>query len=148
MIDLIKIVKSLHKYHHTSYNTCTRIIQQDKNNQQDQSVTYLTPFYVGIVYGFILVIIHWLTLAIIGIRIYADNFAVKRNESSDEPETGSYRSSPFTRYMIFCGFFLPIASTIQYILNNMNWLTPVYEVIGYIKTKNELIKYHQLSCEH
>jgi len=103
---------------------------------------------VGIVYGFILVIIHWLTLAIIGIRIYADNFAVKRNESSDEPETGSYRSSPFTRYMIFCGFFLPIASTIQYILNNMNWLTPVYEVIGYIKTKNELIKYHQLSCEH
>lgn len=83
-----------------------------------------------------LVIIHWLTLAIIGVRIYVDNFAVKRNESfrneseycSEEPETGEYRSTPFTRYMIFCGFFLPVASTIQNILV-MGWFTPLCESI-------------------
>ena len=54
-----------------------------------------------------------------------------RNESeycSEEPETGEYRTTPFTRYMIFCGFFLPVASTIQNILF-MGWFTPLCESI-------------------
>ena len=81
-------------------------------------------------YAIILVVMHWITLAIIGVRIYADNFAIKRNESGyfrNELEIGNYRSSSFTRYMIFCGFFLPVASTIQYMLSNMGWFTPLYK---------------------
>jgi len=32
--------------------------------------------------------------------------------------------------MIFCGFFLPAVSIIQYVLNNMDWFTPMYRAIG------------------
>ena len=81
---------------------------------------------------FLFILIHWLTLAIIGTRIYIDNFSIEidqgnRLETSDYPlyriyadnftegnvsETGGYKVAPYTAYMISCGIYLPVASAI------------------------------------
>ena len=56
-------------------------------------------------------------LAIVGVRIYVDNFSVERNSSKIEPITGSYASTSFTRFMIAC------------IILNKHWFYEVYSVI-------------------
>lgn len=38
-----------------------------------------------------------------------------------EPSTGDYRSASYTRYMIFCGAYLPVASAIVYVILNKYW---------------------------
>ena len=95
---------------------------------------------------FLLALIHWIMLAIIGVRIYVDNFSreiSQRNVSEtggyqvasyihnfsreidqgNISDTGSYRVAPYTRYMIFCGAYLPVASVIVYIILNRIWLS-------------------------
>ena len=95
---------------------------------------------------FLLALIHWIMLAIIGVRIYVDNFSreiSQRNVSEtggyqvasythnfsreigqgNISETGSYKVAPYTRYMIFCGAYLPVASVIVYIILNRVWLS-------------------------
>ncbi|XP_065902761.1 uncharacterized protein [Dysidea avara] len=135
---LLKTVILLHKnqdHNNQDHNNQDHNNQDHNSNTDDQNENtnqrkYITPLSVGIVYAIILVIIYWVTLAIITVRIYADNSAIKRNESGycgNQSEIGNYRSSSFTCYMIFCGFFLPVASTIQYILSNMGWFTPLYK---------------------
>ena len=49
---------------------------------------------------------HSLMLAIIGVRIYVDNFTTKNNNiNSNIPDTGDYRVTPFTGYMIACTIY-------------------------------------------
>ena len=78
-------------------------------------------FFLTIPYGIMLVLTHWFMLAIIGVRIYADNFSREidsNGNSTGEPETGNYKFASYTRFMIFCGAYLPLASVVVYILLN------------------------------
>ena len=44
---------------------------------------------------------------------------------SPEPETGNYESTPYTRYMSFCGIYQPVATTIVYIVLNKYWFLQI-----------------------
>ena len=75
------------------------------------------------------ILTHWIILAIIGVRIYVDNFSTtlttanNLSEPANKSELGNYMSTPFTGYMIFCGAYLPIVSIITYfILNRYQFL--------------------------
>jgi len=85
---------------------------------------YFSPLYMTMPFTVLLVLLHWSMLAIVGIRIYVDNFSDNSSGS-----TGNYKSSSFTRYMIFCCAYLPIASWIAYIILNKYWFYEVYTVI-------------------
>ena len=99
-----------------------------------------SPFTLSIPFSMTMVLMHWIVLAIIGIRIYVDNFSQRKpdddqqmqeaQEMPDEPETGDYSSTSYTRYMIFCGAYLPFISTAVYILLNKYWFVEIYQVIN------------------
>ena len=92
---------------------------------------------------FLFILTHWLTLAIIGTRIYVDNFSTEidlgsGSETSDYPlqsiyadnftegnvsETGGYKITPYTGYMISCGIYLPIASVIVFFILSRGWFS-------------------------
>ena len=69
---------------------------------------------------------HWLMTGIIGVRIYVDNFAIEKDVTNSSvnftiqndkinssiPDTGDYRVTPFTGFMIACTIYLPIVSWI------------------------------------
>ena len=63
---------------------------------------------------------HWLMTAIIGVRIYVDNFTTKKDVTNDTnssiPNIGDYRVAPLTGYMIGCTIYLPIVSWIVRII--------------------------------
>ena len=92
----------------------------------------------------LLILIHWLILAIIGIRIYVDNFSTEIDQGGmlatgnypvasyrmnvdnfstegNVSETGGYKVIPYTRYMIFCGIYLPVASVVVFIILSRAW---------------------------
>ena len=79
-------------------------------------------------YAIAVAIMHWLML---GVRIYADNFAEDEPDQSrsttEEPSesTGDYSSAPYTRYMTFCGAYLP-SSLNDRLLNTQQALVPPY----------------------
>jgi len=106
----------------------------------------VTPFSMTIPYAVTVAIMHWLMLAIIGVRIYADNF------STDSEPTGSYTSAAYTRYMIFCGAYLPVASLCVYILLNKYWFLQIFWLIknkGFLsadsdKERMTLVKYQYI----
>ena len=50
--------------------------------------------------------------------------------NSSIPDTGDYRVSPFTGYMIGCTIYLPIVSWITYIIINKPWFYEVYFAIS------------------
>ena len=94
------------------------------------------------------VIMHWIMLAIIGVRIYVDNFSIEidqgnRSETSgyqvssyrinvgnfstdyqgNRSETGGYEVASYTGYMIACGVYLPVASVIVFIILSRAWFS-------------------------
>ena len=81
------------------------------------AVNLFVPFSIG------LAIAHTLMLMLIGIRIYADNFNTKDRDK--EPDEGDYSVASFTRYMIFCGAYLPLMSSACYIILNKHWFLQV-----------------------
>ena len=99
-----------------------------------------SPFTLSIPFAMTMVLMHWIVLAIIGIRIYLDNFSQRRPDDDqqmqeaqlvqDEPEMGDYNSTSYTRYMIFCGAYLPFILTAVYILLNKYWFVEIYKVIN------------------
>ena len=92
----------------------------------------ISPFTMIVPFAFTLVVTHWLVLILIGIRIYADNFHVKKDNSGipeEEPKSGSYETTPFTRYMIFCGAYFPVASMLVYVILNKYWFLQIYWLI-------------------
>ena len=71
----------------------------------------------------VLVLVHWLILAIIGIRIHVDNFAREIDQGSgSEAGLGGYKVASYTGYMLFCGAYLPVASVISHLVLNRTWL--------------------------
>ena len=63
------------------------------------------------------ILIHWLIPAIIGVRIYVDNFSTTEiDQVNRSSETGGYKVAPYTAYMISCGIYLPVASVIVFFI--------------------------------
>ena len=85
--------------------------------------SYVTPVSLFIPYSIGLAIAHTLMLILIAIRIYADNFNTRDREK--EPKEGDYSVAPFTRYMIFCGAYLPLMSGACYIILNKHWFLQI-----------------------
>jgi len=118
---LQKVIRSSYKAYDelesTNTNTCFKLF---------------SPFSLIIPFGIMLVLTHWFMLAIIGVRIYADNFSREidgNGNFSSEPETGDYETTPYTRFMIFCGAYLPVISVIVYILLNKYWFLQIFWTI-------------------
>ena len=90
---------------------------------------------------------HWLMTAIIGVRIYVDNFTTEKDitnisvnftmENNDShssiPDTGDYRVASFTGYMIGCTIYLPIVS---WIVRNIFCDGSFYEIYSAIHRLN------------
>lgn len=109
-------------------------VKLEKLNWKMRLDRYLTPFHLTIPFAITVALSHWMMLAIIGVRIYADNFVLSKDKSTNsfpksEPATGNYTSAPYTRYMIFCGMYLPIASMIVYVILNKYWFLQIYWLI-------------------
>ena len=85
--------------------------------------SYITPFNLFFPFSIGLVITHILMVILIAIRIYADNFNTIGRDK--EPDEGDYSVAPFTRYMIFCGAYLPLMSSACYIILNKHWFLQV-----------------------
>ena len=114
----------LHKVIRISYKAHDEFekVSMDWKKRVDR---YLTPFYLTILFAITLALSHWMMLAIIGVRIYADNF----NSTTPESQTGNYTSAPYTRYMIFCGMYLPVVSMAVYVILNKYWFLQIYWLI-------------------
>ena len=83
---------------------------------------FFTPVYLSIPFAVVTALTHWLMTGLIGIRIYVDNFTLDKDDiNSSILDTGDYRVTPFTRYMIACTIYLPIVSWITYIIINKVW---------------------------
>ena len=94
----------------------------------------------------ILMLTQWFMIALIGIRIYADNLTAERNSSvnsSNKTEYQHQESSSYTAYMICCGWLLPVLSTIVYIVVNKYWF---FQIFWSIKSKAEVKISIQKSC--
>ena len=95
-----------------------------------------TPVYLSIPLAITTALTHWLMIAIIGVRIYIDNFTLdKDNINSSMADTGDYKITPYTGYMIACTIYLPIVSWITYIIINKPWFYKVYSAINQLGTR-------------
>ena len=117
-----------------------------KDNWKTKLRQCSTPSLKFMPHVFLFALLHWLILAIIGVRIYVDNFSTEidqgnRSETGGYPvasygvnvnnfstegnvsETGGYKVSSYTGYMIFCGFYLPVASVVVYIVLIRAWFS-------------------------
>ena len=81
---------------------------------------------------------HWLMTAIIGVRIYVDNFTTEKDVTNDTnssiPNTGDYRIAPLTGYMIGCTIYLPIVSWIFRIILYYESFYKIYSAIHRLNT--------------
>ena len=91
--------------------------------ERNKIYSYITPFNLFVPFSAGLAIAHILMVILIAIRIYADNFNTIDLEK--EPSQGNYTVAPYTRYMIFCGAYLPLMSGACYIILNKHWFLQV-----------------------
>lgn len=96
------------------------------------------PFSLG------LAVAHTLMVILIAIRIYADNFNTRNRDK--EPDEGDYYVAPFTRYMIFCGAYLPLMSGACYIILNKHWFLQVSWIL-YNDDKDASMKMNYLNIK-
>ena len=76
--------------------------------QQVKLYRCFSPLPMSILFGVLLSFLHWSMLTIIGIQIYTDNSSIK--SENGHIVANNYKSTSFTRLMIFCCAYLPIAS--------------------------------------
>ena len=95
--------------------TLKALIKEYANSDDWDDKCCLTSFWL--IPLFLVMLIHWLILAIVGVRIYVDNFS-REIDQGTKPETGDYNVTPFTGYMIPCGIYLPVASAIVFVVIN------------------------------
>ena len=109
---------------------------RSQDNWKTKLKKYWLPSFLVISDVFLLVLMHWVILAIIGVRIYVDNFSKEINETrinsgnfsrktdqANTSDTGGYEVTSYTGYMLFCGLYLPIASIILSTVLNRAWLS-------------------------
>ena len=110
---------------HASYHRYDELALPREDNRNCTPVCLSIPLAIGTA------LTHWFMTAIIGVRIYVDNFTMENNNiNSSIPDTGDYRVAPLTGYMIGCTICLPIVSWITYIIINKPWFYEVYFAIN------------------
>ena len=118
---VIHLVKKITKATYTKYNG---LVQPNKPLQWKKHFYVILPFTVATA------LTHWVMLGIIAARIYVDNFATEKdNVDGDLLNTGNYRMTPFTGYMIGFTLCFPIFSTAVFVLLNKLWFYELYSVI-------------------
>ena len=101
-----------------------QLVKSTVNIQERNKIySYITPFNLFVPFSAGLAVAHTLMVALIAIRIHADNFNTisHKNESGK----GDYSVAPYTRYMIFCGAYLPLMSGACYIILNKHWFLQI-----------------------
>ena len=93
---------------------------------------FISPIYLTILLAILTALTHWLMIGIIGVRIYIDNFTTEMNDII--PNTGDYRVTPYTGYMIACTVYIPILSWVTYIVLNKLWFYEVFSAINQMTT--------------
>ena len=109
---------------------------QLQDNWKAKLKKYFVPSLSVMSHVVFLALMHWLMMAIIGVRIYVDNFSRDINEAriyignfskeigqENTSDTGDYDITLYTVYMIICGAYLPVASVIVFIVLNRAWLS-------------------------
>jgi len=105
-------------------------LRDESNDDGAKEWRCLSPLYLIIPFAVMVALLHWLMLAIVGIRIYVGEFAVDKGSSDTEPKPGSYATSPYTWCMVFFSVYLPIASWVVYIILNKYWFLQLYSLIN------------------
>ena len=99
---------------------------------------YFTPIYLSIPFAVMTALTHWFMIWLLGVRIYVDNFTVEKNDTNSTiPNTGDYRVTGYTGYVISCTIYLPIVSWITYIILNKSWFYEVYSAINQLSNGAE-----------
>ena len=111
--------------------------------KQNNIYSYVTPFNLFVPYSIGLAIAHTLMVMLIGIRIYADNFNTR--DHKDEKEMGNYSVTPYTRYMIFCGAYLPLMSGACYIILNKHWFLQVSWILHNEEDAHKKMHYNYIT---
>ena len=109
---------------------------QLQDNWKAKLKKYLLPSLSVMSHVIFLALMHWLIIAIIGVRIYVDSFSRDINETriytgnfskeidqANTSDTGDYDITSYTVYMIICGAYLPVASVIVFTVLNRAWLS-------------------------
>ena len=112
-----------------SYNTYDDL-RDESNVDGAESWRCVSPLYLTIPFAIMVALLHWLMLAIVGIRIYVGEFAVDKDASDTEPKTEGYATSPYTWCMVFFSAYLPVASWVVYIILNKYWFLQLYSLIN------------------
>ena len=121
---VICLVKRIIKASYTEYN---KLFHPRKPLEWKR---YLTPVYLTVPFAITTALTHWLMTGIIGVRIYVDNFTIEKDHpDGSSPNTGDYRVTAFTGYMIGFALCLPIFSSAVYVLLNKLWFYEVYSAI-------------------
>ena len=115
-------------------------IQERKN-----IYSYATPFNLFVPYSIGLAIAHTLMVMLIGIRIYADNFNTRVYKDAPQQQRGNYTVAPYTRYMIFCGAYLPLMSGACYIILNKHWFLQVSWILYNGKDAADKMHYNYIT---
>ena len=131
------------KFNLTLFVIRTTRASYDKYDKLKQTPTtkvewkrYCTPVYLTIVLAVLIALTHWLMMAIIGVRIYVDNFTIDKDDINNAiPDTGDYKVAPFTWYMMVCTIYLPILSWVAYIRLNRLWFHEVYADINQLNVR-------------
>ena len=107
-----------------------------QDNWKAKLKKYLVPSLSVMSHVVFLALMHWLMMAIIGVRMYVDDFSRDINETriytgnfseeidqANTSDTGDYDVTSYTVYMIICGAYLPVASVIVFTVLNRAWLS-------------------------
>ena len=116
-----------------SYNTYDDL-RDESNDDGAKQWRCVSPLYLTIPFAVMVALLHWLMLAIVGIRIYVGEFVVDKDASDTEPKTGSYATSPYTWCMVFFSAYVPVASWVVYIILNKYWFLQLYSLINQFST--------------
>ena len=138
------------RYIWATQKVSTSLFYESDDNQKTKAMNHCLSFPLVTSHVVLLILIHWLILAIIGVRIYVDNFSTEidlgnRSETSgyqvasyrmnvsnfstqgNRSETDSYKVTSYTGYMISCGIYLPVASVIVFIILSRAWFSDEIE---------------------
>ena len=120
-ILVIHLVKKITQATYTKYNGLVR---------PSKPIQWKKYFYLILSFAVATALTHWAMIGIISVRIYVDNFTTEKyNVDGDSLNTGNYRMTPFTGYMIGFTLCFPIFTSVVFVLLNKLWFYEVCSVI-------------------
>ena len=121
---VIHLVKTIIKATYATHTQYYVSVQPSKPLKSKKSYHLILPFATATA------LTHWTMIGIIAVRIHFDNFTTEKdNVDGDSLNTGIYRMTPFTGYMIGFALCVPIFSSAVFALLNKLWFYELYTVI-------------------